>query len=111
MSTVVERPPDGCGTFICKEDSGRVDVHGALAKMAGQGINTVFAEGGAHVARALIKADLVDRLILIRAPMTLGERGLDAFAGLSVASVLTRFTLLEQEKLGPDILTVYEKRA
>jgi diaminohydroxyphosphoribosylaminopyrimidine deaminase/5-amino-6-(5-phosphoribosylamino)uracil reductase len=103
--------PRWCPTFVCKAKDHQVDIADALTSLAAQGINTVFAEGGAHVARALIEADLVDRLILIRAPITLGGQGLDAFAGLSVASVLTRFTLLEQEKLGPDILTVYEKCA
>jgi diaminohydroxyphosphoribosylaminopyrimidine deaminase/5-amino-6-(5-phosphoribosylamino)uracil reductase len=83
----------------------------ALKALAEEGINTVFAEGGADVARSLIEADLVDRLILIRAPMTLGGQGLDAFAGLPLAEVLVRFEPVAEETLGPDRLSVYEKRA
>ena len=58
----------------------------------------------------VVEADLVDRLILIRAPVTLGGQGLDAFADFPLASVLARFTPVEEETLGPDRLTVYEKR-
>jgi diaminohydroxyphosphoribosylaminopyrimidine deaminase/5-amino-6-(5-phosphoribosylamino)uracil reductase len=86
------------------------DAIAALPELAAKGINNVMVEGGAHVARSLIEADLVDRLILIRAPMTLGPQGLDAFAGLPVATVLRGFDLVEEEKLGPDRLAVYERR-
>jgi diaminohydroxyphosphoribosylaminopyrimidine deaminase/5-amino-6-(5-phosphoribosylamino)uracil reductase len=82
----------------------------AFKTLADEGINTVFAEGGARVARSLVEADLVDRLILIRAPKNLGGQGLDAFAGLPLGEVLARFETVEQEKLGPDRLTVYHRR-
>jgi diaminohydroxyphosphoribosylaminopyrimidine deaminase/5-amino-6-(5-phosphoribosylamino)uracil reductase len=103
-------PPQGCIALRCEMAGVRLDLRDALAKLVGQGINTVLAEGGAQVARALVEADLVNRLILIRAPKMVGGQGLDAFAGLPVATVLRGFDLVEEERLGPDSLAVYDRR-
>jgi diaminohydroxyphosphoribosylaminopyrimidine deaminase / 5-amino-6-(5-phosphoribosylamino)uracil reductase len=43
---------------------GRLDLTAALATLADQGINTVLAEPGGTLARALLDLDLVDRVVL-----------------------------------------------
>jgi diaminohydroxyphosphoribosylaminopyrimidine deaminase / 5-amino-6-(5-phosphoribosylamino)uracil reductase len=45
-------------------DDGRLDLTAALATLADQGINTVLAEPGTTLARALLDLDLVDRVVL-----------------------------------------------
>jgi diaminohydroxyphosphoribosylaminopyrimidine deaminase / 5-amino-6-(5-phosphoribosylamino)uracil reductase len=45
-------------------DGGRLDLPAALATLADQGINTVLAEPGDTLARALLALDLVDRVVL-----------------------------------------------
>jgi hypothetical protein len=47
---------------------------------------------------------------LTRAAATLGPEGVDALAGLPLEQALQPFALVEQEKLGSDLLTVYEAR-
>ena len=65
-------------------------------------------EGGARVARSFLEAGLVDEFHLIRSALTLGPDGVDGLAGLPLDQALQPFQVLEQEKLGSDLLTVYE---
>ena len=78
---------------------------------ARRGINRLMVEGGARVARSFLEAGLVDEFHLIRAAQTLGPEGVDALAGLPLEQALQPFALIEQEKLGSDLLTVYEARS
>lgn len=81
-----------------------------LADLGRRGINRLMVEGGARVARSFLEAKMVDQFHLIRAAKTLGPRGVDALAGLTLEKALQPFALIEQEKLGGDLLTVYEAR-
>ena len=73
-----------------------------------RGINRLMIEGGARVARSFLEAGLVDEFHLIRAALTLGPDGVDGLAGLPLDQALQPFQVLKQEKLGSDLLTVYE---
>ncbi len=75
-----------------------------------RGINRLMVEGGAQVARSFLEAGLVDEFHVIRAAATLGPAGVDALAGLAMDRALLPFGVREQEKLGSDVLTVYEAR-
>ena len=81
-----------------------------VADLALRGINRLMVEGGARVARSFLEAGLVDEFHLIRSPVTLGPEGVDGLAGLSLERALQPFALAEQEKLGSDLLSVYEAR-
>lgn len=81
-----------------------------VADMGLRGINRLMVEGGARVARSFLEAGLVDEFHLIRSPVTLGPDGVDGLAGLALDRALQPFAELEQEKLGSDLLTVYETR-
>ena len=52
---------------------------------------------------------LVDEVQLFRSPVVIGPNGVDAVAGQSLDEALQGFVLREQETLGVDRLTVYEK--
>ena len=75
------------------------------------GSTTCLVEGGAATAAAFLAADLVDRLLLYRAPILVGGgrtlpdiglTGLDAAHG--------RWRLEDARRLGSDRLEVYERR-
>ncbi len=75
------------------------------------GIHFLLVEGGAHTAAAFLKAGLVDRLMLYRAPILLGggkaclgDIGLDA---LSTAH--GQWRRCDTRTLGIDTLDVYER--
>jgi diaminohydroxyphosphoribosylaminopyrimidine deaminase/5-amino-6-(5-phosphoribosylamino)uracil reductase len=75
------------------------------------GIDHVLVEGGAQTAAAFLAADLVDRLLLYRAPILIGH-GKPALGdiGLSdLAAAHGRFRLHDSRMLGSDRLEVYER--
>jgi diaminohydroxyphosphoribosylaminopyrimidine deaminase / 5-amino-6-(5-phosphoribosylamino)uracil reductase len=89
----------------------KVDLHALLATEAERGCSRVLAEGGAHMAAALIDADLVDEVMLFSAPQPIGPGGFPALADrpLTVITESGAFRLLEREDLGDDTLTAYER--
>jgi diaminohydroxyphosphoribosylaminopyrimidine deaminase/5-amino-6-(5-phosphoribosylamino)uracil reductase len=84
-----------------------VDLVQALASLAASGITRVLVEGGAHMAAALLRADLVDRLAWFHAPAILGADGWPATQALGVAllSAMPRFHRTASRALGEDMLT------
>lgn len=72
----------------------------------------ILIEGGAGAATAFLKADLVDRLLLYRAPILIGAGhpalGDIGLTGLSDAH--DRWGLADARMLGMDRLEVYERR-
>lgn len=72
---------------------------------------TLMVEGGAATARAFLSAGLVDRLLLYRAPLTVGSAG-PALPELTEAALASnpRWTRTDQRQLGNDTLHVYEAR-
>jgi diaminohydroxyphosphoribosylaminopyrimidine deaminase/5-amino-6-(5-phosphoribosylamino)uracil reductase len=86
----------------------RGSVDEVLADLGGRGINRLMVEGGARVARSFLTAGMVDEFHLIRSAGTLGPQGVDALAGLTLDEALQPFHIRDQEKLGMDVLTVYE---
>ena len=70
----------------------------------------LFVEGGAQTAAAFLRADLVDRLLLYRAPILIGGgRTLPDIGLTDLAEAHCRWTLADQRQLGSDRLEVYER--
>ena len=75
------------------------------------GVNDLLVEGGAATASAFLRADLVDRLLLYRAPILIGA-GRAALGDLgtdSLAAAHGRWRLHDRCQLGIDTLEVYER--
>jgi diaminohydroxyphosphoribosylaminopyrimidine deaminase/5-amino-6-(5-phosphoribosylamino)uracil reductase len=87
----------------------RGSVPEVLADLGARGINRLMVEGGARVARSFLEAAMVDQFHVIRAAKTLGT-GVEVLAGLPIEQALQPFRVIEQERLGSDLLTVYEAR-
>ena len=81
----------------------RIRPSEGLLRLGQRGINSVMVEGGADLARSLADEDLIDRVVLIASRMPLGPQGVKA--GIDVNA----FRRVEQETLGEDTLTIYEK--
>jgi diaminohydroxyphosphoribosylaminopyrimidine deaminase/5-amino-6-(5-phosphoribosylamino)uracil reductase len=74
-------------------------------------VNDLLVEGGAGAAAAFLAADLVDRLIVYRAPILIGA-GLSAIGDIGLASLADahgRWTLIDAAALGTDRREVYER--
>lgn len=73
------------------------------------GIQHLFVEGGAGAATAFLRAGLVDRLLIYRAPILIGGRpALSDFGLASLSEAHDRWRLAERRRLGSDTLEVYE---
>jgi diaminohydroxyphosphoribosylaminopyrimidine deaminase/5-amino-6-(5-phosphoribosylamino)uracil reductase len=82
----------------------------ALTKLRERGIASMLVEGGAGLAASFLAGGFVDRLVIFRAPLILGDGSLNAFAGIAGHDVehAPRFRLLESAPVGDDVMTVYE---
>ena len=88
----------------------RGNVDDAIGALGQIGMNRLLVEGGAMTARSFLDAGVVDEVQIFRSPGHIGAGGVDAVAGLDLDSALQPFALREEERLGPDRLTVYEAR-
>ncbi|RZL53883.1 MAG: bifunctional diaminohydroxyphosphoribosylaminopyrimidine deaminase/5-amino-6-(5-phosphoribosylamino)uracil reductase RibD [Sphingomonas sp.] len=85
-----------------------IDSPGAIAALPA---DHLLVEGGAETAAAFLRADLVDRLLLYRAPILIGA-GKAALGDLGIADLGTthgRWRLHDSRNLGTDRLEVYER--
>ena len=74
------------------------------------GVDHLLVEGGAQTAAAFLRADLVDRLMLYRAPILLGGKPGLADLGLTTLDPAHgRWKLHDARMLGSDRLEVYER--
>jgi diaminohydroxyphosphoribosylaminopyrimidine deaminase/5-amino-6-(5-phosphoribosylamino)uracil reductase len=71
----------------------------------------LFVEGGAGAAAAFLAADMVDRLLLYRAPIIVGDglAGIGDIGLSSLAQAHGRWQLSDRRLLGSDTLDVYER--
>ena len=71
--------------------------------------NSLFIEGGAETAASFLKAGLVDRLLLYRAPILIGK-GLACLGDIGLAELTDahgRWNLLNSRMFGPDRMELY----
>jgi diaminohydroxyphosphoribosylaminopyrimidine deaminase/5-amino-6-(5-phosphoribosylamino)uracil reductase len=71
--------------------------------------NDVLVEGGAGLAGTLLAADMVDRLLVYRAPIVIGDEapGLGRVGLEALADAHGRWTLRQSTGLGTDRLEIY----
>ena len=62
-------------------------------------------EAGATLSGALLRANLVDEVLLYLAPVLLGDAGLPLFANLGIDSMEQRFGMqvVDTRQVGPDL--------
>jgi len=74
-------------------------------------VNDLLVEGGSATATAFLTEDLVDRILIYRAPIIVGEgKSSFGYVGLdAIADAHDRWRLVEEQRLGVDRLEVYER--
>jgi len=76
-------------------------------------VNDLLVEGGSATATAFLAEDLVDRILIYRAPIIVGEgKSSFGYVGLdAIADAHDRWRLVEERRLGIDRLEVYVRSA
>jgi diaminohydroxyphosphoribosylaminopyrimidine deaminase/5-amino-6-(5-phosphoribosylamino)uracil reductase len=74
-------------------------------------VNDLLVEGGSATATAFLTEDLVDRILIYRAPIIVGEgKSSFGYVGLdAIADAHERWRLVDERRLGVDRLEVYER--
>lgn len=90
----------------CHDD--RLALPELLEDIAARGASTVFVEGGATLARAMLAEDLVDRLILFTGAVAIGAGGVDA--PFTLESLPTGFVSIRSMQYGADRMDEFERR-
>lgn len=107
---VPERAASNPGLLHPQEHGGAIIISSPEA-IATLPADHLLIEGGAKTAASFLAADLVDRLLLYRAPILIGD-GLAALGDIGLASLTEahgRWRLSDARQLGVDRLEVYER--
>ena len=79
----------------------------ALRALRERGVRHLYVEGGARLARALLDACVVDRLVIFQSSVTLGEGALDPFPR-RWPEWAARLPVVAQATFGGDEMTIYD---
>ena len=90
---------------------GALDPEAALRLIAERGVNRLMVEGGGRAAAALLRRDLVDRLVWFRAPSVIGGDGVPAIAafGARMLDDPPAFVRVSVRPAGRDSIETYER--
>jgi diaminohydroxyphosphoribosylaminopyrimidine deaminase/5-amino-6-(5-phosphoribosylamino)uracil reductase len=93
------------------DGSGGVNLEAALKQLAEIGITRLLVEGGSRVASSLFAADLVDEVILFRAPVVVGPDGVRALDGYALSAIerSPRYRQIEAAIVGNDQMRRYQR--
>ena len=101
----------GARLISCRtNETGGVDLKDALEQLALEGITRVFCEGGGRLAAALVRENLVDRLITFSAGLAIGGDGRPSLGllGIDQLSDAPRYKLRTHQSIGEDIMSVWQ---
>jgi diaminohydroxyphosphoribosylaminopyrimidine deaminase/5-amino-6-(5-phosphoribosylamino)uracil reductase len=89
----------------------RPDLHDVIRRLAVEGLDRLFVEGGGQVAASMLRGGLVDALEWFRAPMVIGGEGRAGIGDLGLAELshAPRLKRVDVRQLGPDLWERYER--
>jgi diaminohydroxyphosphoribosylaminopyrimidine deaminase/5-amino-6-(5-phosphoribosylamino)uracil reductase len=90
-----------------------IDLAATLAAIGQRGITRLLVEGGAQLAAALLRADLVDRIAWFHAPAVMGGDAWPAAQSFGVSHLadMPRFVRTMAQPVGADMLTELTRAA
>lgn len=86
------------------DDNEQIDLQDILTKLGEEKITSLFVEGGADIFSQFIDGNYFDEIIILQAPITLGE----GVNGIPISS-LNHLKKISSEKIGEDLKLVYKK--
>jgi diaminohydroxyphosphoribosylaminopyrimidine deaminase / 5-amino-6-(5-phosphoribosylamino)uracil reductase len=102
----------GASLLECAGDpTGRLEIRAALRVLAGEGITRLLVEGGAAVAASLVKAGVVDEVVVFEGPIDIGPGGVPAGSGLAAVLSGGAYRRVDRTALGEDVMSRFVRRA
>jgi diaminohydroxyphosphoribosylaminopyrimidine deaminase/5-amino-6-(5-phosphoribosylamino)uracil reductase len=94
-----------------QEGGQRIDLALAMQALGRRGLTRVLVEAGGHLAAALLRAQLVDRLAWFRAPILIGGDGLAAAMPFGVDHIIDApgWRRLSVTSLGADLVEILQR--
>jgi riboflavin-specific deaminase-like protein len=91
--------------IVNKDRSGRVSLSSLLKELGKREITSVLVESGSEIVTSLLKANLVDKMIIPIAPKIIGK-GLEAIGDLNINKIRNaiKFSSFKTMKKGNDII-------
>jgi len=86
------------------DENEKIDLQDVIRKLGEEKITSLFVEGGGDIFSQFIDGDYFDEIIILQAPITLGE----GVNGVSISS-LDHLKKISSEKIGEDLKLVYKK--
>lgn len=102
--------PHGVASIpVALAGGGGVDLNEMMAALGARGLTRVFCEGGGGLAAGLLRAGLVDELMVMSAGVAIGADGAPALAGMGISELAEapRFDLVRTEQVGVDVVAVW----
>jgi diaminohydroxyphosphoribosylaminopyrimidine deaminase/5-amino-6-(5-phosphoribosylamino)uracil reductase len=95
---------EGHEVIALSDTDGKVDLHALMAELGRREINELHVEAGFKLNGSLLRADVVDELLLYVAPCLLGPaQGLARLPVLEHLADRMAFHIHEVEQVGPDL--------
>lgn len=93
--------------------NGKVSIPFVLEFLAEKGVTRLLVEAGQGVFTSFLKLKVWDYLHLYRAPIIIGQGGLDAFGDLELQGLgnAPKLELISREEMGRDSLEIYKRIA
>ena len=93
--------------------TGGLDLTDVLGRLAKDGYTRVLAEGGSEVASSLVAGDLLDEVVIFRAPVVVGSDGVRALGGTALSAIerSPRYRQIDMTTVGEDVMRRYVRAA
>ncbi|MFN4282644.1 MAG: bifunctional diaminohydroxyphosphoribosylaminopyrimidine deaminase/5-amino-6-(5-phosphoribosylamino)uracil reductase RibD [Alphaproteobacteria bacterium] len=102
----------GCAVIeVAADDDHKPLLVPMLEALAERGLTTLLAEGGAKLAGALLREDLIDRLVWFHAPSLMGGDGKQAAQpyGVEKLADMHRYKRTDVRQVGDDLVEYYDR--
>ena len=96
---------------VALDDEGNLSLPAALSALGSRGLTRVLVEGGGRIAAALLRLDLIDRLVWFHGPRVIGGDGVHAVTGFGLDTLAQApgFVPLGVTRLGADLMETYAR--
>ena len=113
LDKVQQWPNNVTELYVAGDNDGHVDLAALLTQLAADDINSLWLEGGATLAGAFAKQQLIDRYVVYLAPKLMGQdaKGLVNIGPFADMNDIEQMQFSDMRPIGEDVRLTLDKRA